>query len=188
MQFVKALIKLKVFPSKTLPKFTSPRAQFSSRTNRDAPNETSAPGNCPTTMTQMRGKAQEGLASSMYVYDDVLGKAASENAQAEIHQMMEEAGTGKTATEEEVKATSKAKKKAEEEEKRKRNEMEVEEAKKAAEIEVEESAKTAQVDIGENSTSENEPTVTTMAQKMAEMKKREKEEGRMLSTIQRGKG
>ena len=91
--------------------------------------------------------------------------------------MMEEAGTGEIATDEEVKAADETKKKAEEEELRKRNEMEAEEAKKVAEMEVEEAEKKVQVDMEENSTSEKEPTVNMMAQKMAEVKKEKRRKG-----------
>ena len=72
-----------------------------------------------------------------------LGKAARENAQVEIYQIMEELGKGKRAIEGGLKATDEANKKVEEEEVKKRTEMETEEAKKAVEMEVEEAAKAA---------------------------------------------
>ena len=54
----------------------------------------------------------------------------------------------------------------------KRNEVEAEELKKALEMKAEDAEKAAQMDMDDNSTSEKDPTVKTMTQRMAELKER----------------
>ena len=109
----------------------------------------------------------------MDVEDNVSDKVASEEAKAEADVMMEELGTGKTAAEEEAKATDKDKKKVEEEEAMKRNEVEAENTKKVAETEGEDTEKEVSVETYDNLTSEKEPMGKLMTQMLAEIKEKQ---------------